>query len=292
MRNHGLTFIFFCCIAIACFWISSFCEQQTDGFSIARIQSILPSDLCWASPDPTHPVELDRALRQPYHYLGYGGQCYAFVSQDNRYVIKFFKTYFYQPKELLYRLTLPYPFKKTQIRHLQRAREKLIRDFTSYALSWNDLREETGLIYLHLAKTTHLKQKLRIADKLNISHEIDLDHMEFVVQHRANLVYEHIAECMYNQDITKAKQAISSLLQLVKERSLKDCYDEDAKIHRNFGFVGNQPKIIDIGRIVKDSQRASLYKEDLKLMTIKFRDWLQQNHPVLISHLDEALCEI
>jgi len=67
--------------------------RQNDGFSLRHIQSTLPFN-------PTYPQieltdldqkHLDEALNQNYSYLGRGGQCFVFVSDDDRYVIKFFK---------------------------------------------------------------------------------------------------------------------------------------------------------------------------------------------------------
>ena len=286
--------LFYGALLTVLYLIPSFCEKYTDGFSMARIQSKLPLDVAVISPAPLDLLELDRALSQPYKYLGYGGQCYAFVSEDNQYVIKFFKTYFYQPKELLYHLPLPQPLASIQLRHCNRAKEKLIRDFSSYCIAWEDLREETGLIYLHLAKTNNMHKNVHITDKLNIAHVVNLDEMEFAVQKRAQLVYDHITELMTARDVHGAKLAIRSLVELVKNRAQKGCHDEDAKIHRNFGFIGSRAAIIDIGRFVKDPNRknSEIYRRDLKIMTARFRVWLEQVHPTLTPYLDEILCEI
>src|SRR5690348_5271745 len=92
----------FCCL-------TSVCRRITDGFSIARITSEFPPDISW-DPSPVAGVdsnEWNSALNQSYRYLGSGGQCFAFLSQDNRYVIKFFKTRFIQFGSLFFQ-TLPF----------------------------------------------------------------------------------------------------------------------------------------------------------------------------------------
>ena len=58
----------------------------------------------------------------------------------------------------------------------------LKHDFDSYKIAYENLKDETGLIYLHLNKTDFLKQKMIIIDKIGIYHEIDLDSMEFLIQ--------------------------------------------------------------------------------------------------------------
>jgi len=91
------------------YWIAGFCHKKTDGFSVARIHSTLPWNPAWeTAPLPGEEQhELEQALSQKFHYLGCGGQCFAFSSEDERYVIKFFKHRIRNPYSLLLHLPLP-----------------------------------------------------------------------------------------------------------------------------------------------------------------------------------------
>src|SRR5579863_4259442 len=69
------------------YYLGNFCLKMTDGFSIARITSTFPEGIpAWDDSAREKSVELHTALEQTYHYLGAGGQCFAFVSEDKRYV--------------------------------------------------------------------------------------------------------------------------------------------------------------------------------------------------------------
>src|SRR5207253_11328582 len=80
----------------ALYFLPDVWKMMTDGFSVARITSELPQGISWDTLPVSASEEsaLHCAVDQPYRYLGSGGQCFAFISQDNRYVIKFFKTRF------------------------------------------------------------------------------------------------------------------------------------------------------------------------------------------------------
>ena len=67
--------------------ISLFCEKETEGFSIRRINAapLLPFS------NHGNTLLTEEILKQPFHYLARGGQSFVFVSEDQKYVIKFFK---------------------------------------------------------------------------------------------------------------------------------------------------------------------------------------------------------
>ncbi len=227
---------------------------------------------------------------QPYRYLGSGGQCFAFVSQDNRYVIKFFKTHFVKLGSLTFQ-TLPIFSEDSRKRKIEKALFKLRRDFNSYIIASGDLKEETGVLYLHLNKTTDLNKKLCITDKLGIKRTLELDRFEFAIQRRAELAYPHIDSLIQNKELDKAKAAIRSLIDLSLARCKKGIFDEDAKIERNFGFLDDKPIFIDIGRFVKDPSRQSsaVHQKDLRDIVYQLRLWIKSNHPDLVSYFNEAL---
>lgn len=273
------------------YYTAIFCNQQTDRFSVARIHSDLSFNPEWETAPLSlqQKQELRHLLDQKFHYLGCGGQCFAFSSEDGNYVIKFFKHKIRKPFSLFLKMSLPEPLEQKRLKKLNKALYKLNRDFTSYKIAYEDLREETALMYIHLNKGTELNQSVTIIDKIGIAHQIPLDDVEFVVQKRAKLVYPYIEELMAQGDSNAAKAAMHSILDIIVSRCKKGVFDEDARIHRNFGFIDSKPIFIDVGRFRRDPERKlpAVYKSDLEAITKRFRAWLEESYPTLASTLDE-----
>lgn len=274
---------------------ANFCESKTDGFSMAFIHSDLAYNPAWE----TRPIsqgtraELENVFSQKFRYLDCGGQSFVFVSENNQYVIKFFKhRQFRKPYSFFLRLPLPGVLELSRLRKLDRALFKLNRDFTSYKLAYEELQEETGLIYIHLNKEAELKQTLNIVDKIGIEHEIDLDKIEFVLQKRADQLYPHIDALMARGDLIGAKRTLHSILEVIVGRCKKGIFDEDPRIHNNLGLIGQRVIFIDVGRFVRDPERClpSVYMNDLRtIINKRFRPWLEKCHPQLITDLDDEI---
>lgn len=274
-------------------FVGGFCARQTDNFSVARIHSTLPYNARWetAPLSEENQQELEAALSQEYRYLACGGQCFAFGSEDGKYVIKFFKHRIRKPYSYLLNLSLPQALDKLVQRKKDKALFKLNRDFLSYKLAYEDLQEETGLLYIHLNKGESLQRSLSIVDKIGIKHKISLDEIEFVVQKQGRLAPSHIHALMEKREFEKARYALRAMLETIVSRCKKGFFDEDPQIHRNFGFVGDKPIFIDVGRFVPDSRRKdpAVYSADLLKITHRFRKWLAEAHPELVTILDEEI---
>lgn len=276
---------------IAFYGIALFCEKQTDDFSLAYIQSDLLPCPEWETHSPS--PEVKHVLSQSFHYLGCGGQAYAFVSDDNQYVIKFFKQRdFRKPHRLLLSLPRPGILELARLHKYTKALSKLRRDFSSYKLAYEALPEESGLVYVHLNKGSDLKQSLAITDKLGITHTIDLDNVEFVLQKKASPLFPRIQTQMEHGDLAGAKQTIHAIVEVLVGRCQKGIFDEDPRLHNNMGVIGTSAMFIDVGRFVRDPQRThpETYKEDLKHITGKrLKPWLEENYPELSAYLDEKI---
>jgi hypothetical protein len=286
----SLAFAVFCA---AFYFAAEFCNAQTDGFSIARIHS----DLSYHPEWDTAPISMEKqealkiALNQKFHYLACGGQCFAFASEDGQYVIKFFKHHIRKPYSFYLNMPLPDFLGQGRRRRLKSILHKLNRDFTSYKIAYEELQEETGVIYIHLNKGTKLNYSVQIVDKIGIQHQISLDDVEFVLQRKADLVYSRISDIMAGGDLAAAREAFHSILEVILSRCQKGIYDEDPRIHRNFGFLGKKSIFIDVGRFVRDPQRKlpEVYKNDLQHITQRFRSYLEDSYPMLVPILDEEL---
>lgn len=254
-------------VGLAVFYVTgTWGRMQTEGFMLSNILSSMPYDVRWAPTDTQ--IALPSVFSEPVYYLASGGQCYAFSSSDDKYVIKFFKH--------------------------RKKQKKLERDFTSYALANKYLKEETGLVCIHLNKTTHINKTLCLVDKLGIKHTISLDNCEFIIQKKASLVVPYLQNLISHGELNKACDALDALISLMIQRSQKGIYDEDSRVHRNCGFLNETPKIIDIGRLCENKEKTApyLYKKDITSSMHKLSTWLKETSPPLYEHLNEKLSQL
>lgn len=225
------------------------------GFSVKKITSTLTHHSEWETPPPAADL-----FDQNYSYLASGSQSYAFVSADGKYVIKFFRMKHLIPSFSDY-------FRPER---LKRREENLHTIFNAYKLAFDELREESGLVYLHLNKTNYLKEKLHVTDRLGRTHVIDLDKTEFIVQEKAELIFTRLAKLLGNKDAIQ--QSVDAVLGLVQRRIQKGFADQDKAVSHNYGFVGDRPIHLDIGRIFKGEKKGEYDRIAARIET-----WLQQH---------------
>src|SRR5690349_24802821 len=82
---------------------------RNKNFSSETISTQIPFNPEWEGRklSEVEEHEVSTALSQPYRYLGGGGQCFSFVSSDNRYVIKFFKQSVFEIPICINHFTIP-----------------------------------------------------------------------------------------------------------------------------------------------------------------------------------------
>lgn len=282
MRIFAVNQAFKVVLAICAFFFAKAATQKaTGGFTIPSISSNRSYNEEYATSE-IGKEELERALSQKYTYFRRGGQAFVFLSEDGEYVIKFLKQRMFRPSWLLNHLPVPRVFRDK--RNWKRL-DKLKRDFTSYKFAFEELRDQTGILYLHLNPTTHLKKNLRIIDRLNISHQINLDKFDFILQKRAEEVNSHIENLMNQNRIGEAKKAIADLISLIQLSEEKGYRDRDPDIQTNCGFIGNQAVKIDVGRFLKKDQKYT--KSELEKILQPFETWINERHPILTKHFQD-----
>lgn len=230
--------------------------------------------------------DINPLFEQTFSYLKKGCQSHVYVSDDQKYVLKFFKQHIYEPRSFLERI----PFLPQGKRLLEKKKE-LNDALQSCAIAFRNFKEETALLYVHLTPTNCLKQKVVLRDKRGKEHMIDLDKTLFIVQKRAALLYPHISELINKGDERGAKETIRSLFSLLESLGKRGVVDNDPILRKNFGFIGNRAVQIDIGSLHIDPSRIDTdhYKYDLHNITLNLRVWLQKNQPQLLPFFDEQL---
>jgi hypothetical protein len=284
--------LYHCCNAVLialCFWgVSLFCNKKTRGFSIVGISANRPFHKEWQCRPLTlqENREFEKAVGQRYSFLNAGGQCFVFISEDRNYVIKFFSQSLYFP--------IPLIFDRYRDKKKAKKADKLARDFASYKNAFEEFSEEGGLVFVHLNASNHLKKIVKIVDKIGIEHKIDLDQVQFVVQRKAELVYDWVRFLMASGQEQKAQKAVEDLLHLIVTRCKKGYRDRDPQIEGNCGFINGKAMKIDVGRFVKDEsmKEPEKYKNELLRISLPFIEWLEKTYPSLASHYKEELAKL
>ncbi len=257
---------------VLAFWSAArFCKGKTDGFAVAKI---MPDMEITSWPATPPPEGLFSIFKDPFVYLGRGVQSYVFASGD--YVIKFIRHDRWRC----------YPW----THDVERKKNRMAKDFTSYKIAYDELQDETGIAYLHLNRTDFLKQKITIVDRLGICHLLDLDQMQFIVQKRAKLLFSALEELIEQNKIDEARAALSSLVHLLHKRIEIGIYDKDPDLNTNFGFVYLQAMQIDVGRFRKPPARFD--KREVVRITDNLHQWLMVKSPELDDYLRKAIDEV
>ncbi len=267
--------------------------KRNSSFSIRFLFSNLPNRSEWDLPPPSHDElqNLDVALAQKFHYLGKGAHCYAFVSEDQKYVIKFHR--FASHMRIFPWLNRPFSYrfnaerKKIKKYNLM----KLSYNLQNYKNSYSDLREETGLIFLHINKTDTLHRTVTLIDKTHAEYQIPLDEVTFILQHKANLIYPTLDQLVAEKKIPEAKKVVTSIIHLIAQCCQKGYVDDDPVLRKNYGLLSDRAIHIDVGDLIKNetvkeqSQRLAHVEE----MTISLRQRIENQYPDLLEHYNEEI---
>ncbi len=250
--------------------------KPNKSFSLEAISTKVPFQRAWEGRDQNEIEKKDTetALSQSYRFLGGGGQCFTFVSQDEKYVIKFFKQKAFLPRHWL-------------SLNLQKVKGKRDRVFSAFRLSFDHLSEETGMLYIHLNPTQHLYKTVLFSDISGKEHLLNLDELQFVVQKKADLANGHIDALVASNDMDGAKHAIDQLLSLCMRLHDKGVRNRDPNFRSNYGFVDGNPIVVDVGRMAYAEKSA---EEDLRRFKEKFRIYLATQDPELLEYFDH-LCK-
>lgn len=266
-------------------------HRATDGFAIMRITHDLPCKAPQETASQNDTVHLQKILAQPFYYFNSGGQSYIFISEDKKYVLKFFKFHHMRIPPILGYLPLPKPLKNYRNSKIAKKNFVLERTFQSYDIAYHHLKKETALIYLHLHRTNNLNCQLHIVDKIGIHFDLNADDFAFALQHKGRLAYDEITDLMNNNDKGPAQRAVSDIIDLVISRCKKGIGDTDPDFKTNFGFISGQAVQLDVGRFHLDESEKNpeVYLPEIHRITKDFSFWIKKNHPDLSSFFDKKI---
>lgn len=280
------------------FGIERFCYHQTKGFRVDKVYSDIPyvhQENTLTFPTCEEEQAILPFLDKPFYFLGKGVQSYVFVSQDGSVVLKLFKHHhFWLPSKIIRSLILPTSLEPLRSNILFEREKRVFSILRSCHIAYSRCKEETGVLYIHLQKTDHLKRSLTLVDNLGIAHHFDADLLEFAVQLKADLVYDHFHKLMQHNDIKGAHESIDSIIDLIVKRSQNGIVNSDALIRRNFGFIGNRAVEIDIGSYGLNPHLTKPYltRRELFFETLELKDWLVEHYPTLSEHFEQKLASV
>lgn len=271
-----------------------FCSRPS-GFSTAKISSnfVFRDALIQNPPTSAEFTKIEDILHQKFYYFDSGTHCYIFISEDQKYVIKFFKMRRLTPKYWLNYLPLPW-LEKLRFEKIQR-RERLRQEtFESFKSAFEDFKEETGLLFVHLNKTKYLHDKATFVDKVGEEHLVSLNKVPFVLQKKAQMIVPYISDLIDQGQAPRALEALTSVLRLIKDRCQKGYVHKDGGVSNNYGFIDGKAVEVDIGRIIKDESIKDPinYLREVLRVSKKIEIWLQATYPELCAEFQEEVQRI
>jgi hypothetical protein len=267
--------------------------KNNKSFCIQTILSTLPPQATWETPAPT-PEEnkiLNETLMQKFHYLARGGQSSVFLSEDKKYVLKFYRfpSHLRPMGWLKHPLAYRFSSKRKQIE--AHNFEKLNITFQSFKLAYEELKDESGLIYLHLNPSLSQNLSVTLVDHLGKEYFINLDQVTFLMQKRADGIFSTLESLLHQGAIDQTKRVLDSIVYLIEARCAKGITDNDALLEQNYGICTGKAIHVDIGRLAYDPKIVS--KEETKKhvhkVVWKLRQWLKEKSPELSDYFEQHL---
>ncbi len=273
---HFTLLIFFCaCVGKLWYW-------ARDGFSLNRLG-------VWVDgKEEPFSEEGREALSKTYYYLSRGRQSFAFVSDDGLYILKL-------PRMDRYRLpfwlkSIPWPSSyREELREHRRKGEEFIRD--SFFLSYQELREQTALVGIHLTRTENRGEAIRCVDRIGREFQLPVHCTAFAVQRRENLLMPAVAEALDKGNREAADRMLAAFLDVIAERARKGILNRDPNFYDNFGFDGERAYQIDIGSFyrVEGVSQNELYQNSVIRTVEHVSKWLEERDQEMFKQFEVRL---
>lgn len=270
--------------------------KASKSFSLRFLYTCLPNDPRWDLPPPSSEELhlLDQILNQKFHYLAKGAHCFAFMSEDEKYVIKFHR--YASHMRVFPWLTHPFSYQFNERRKKIKAHNFEILDYnlSNYKASYEDLKKESGLILVHINRTNYLNKAITISDKIQGEYTVPLDQVTFILQHKADLIYPTLDQLYAAHEIDKAKQVVSQIIHLISSCCEKGYVDQDPILRKNYGLLANEAIHIDIGDMVKDDtvRDKQTRVAHVKELTECLRVRLEKEYPELLEHYAQEIARL
>ncbi len=267
--------------------------KASKSFSPRFFYTCLPNDPKWDLKEPSTEelALLDTILDQKFHYLNKGAHCFAFMSEDEKYVIKLHR--YASHMRVFPWLTHPfsYQFSERRKKIKQHNFEILNYNLANYKTSYENLKEESGLILVHINRTNNLKRTVTVVDKIKGEYTIPLDQVTFILQRKADLIYPTLDKLYQEGQLSDAKQIVSQIIGLISSCCEKGYIDQDPLLYKNYGLLGTQAIHIDIGDLIRDEsvKEREARIAHVKELTRALEQKIEQSYPKLLEHYNREI---
>jgi|GEM_PF-640474 len=262
--------------------------KRASGFTVEKIT--MRDEPVYGVKDHLEEQQVVEILDQPFFYLGKGKQFFVFESADKKYVLKFFQQQRFDVKDCYGMMP---EFLSSFVHSMQKKKKQLRKQkmFKSVELAYNEVREETGLEYVHLKKSTYLDKELCTLDKRGAVVFVPLDETQFILQKKAEFIKPMFMRLMHEGREEDAKERLSKIFHLVTKLTKKGLYDEDGALIRNnnIGFIGDEIVYIDVGRLIEIPEREKLqHFLDVLRHLRPLHNWFKKHYPSLAVHFEDC----
>jgi len=187
--------------------------------------------------------QVEEILSQPFHYLGRGRQCFAFSSEDGKYVLKLPRTDIYKLPFWAKVLPLSNLRKRMEADRTER-REFILK---SFQIASEQLKDQTGIIAHHLGYSAPQNKKISLVDNLGVKHTLPLEKISFILQYKQPMLIPQFLSALSDGNEENAKKILKALVNTITERGKKGILNRDRSFLRNYGYDGEKAYQIDIG---------------------------------------------
>ena len=265
--------------------------DYTHDFRVDYISSPITYHPEWEIKGQLEKNEIKKIFKQPFSYLGKGGQAYAFESQDGKYVLKFVKFKFLQPRLKHQLLSLVPFFEDWNANEMERRLRKFHDFYLGYKLAFEVNPENSGLVYLHFNPTFNQFGSVILYDRKGLKHFVDLDQTVFIIQKKGEMLNDLLVKLLKTGKVQEAKQKIEKILEMYVTHYQMGLHDLGFGVIHNTGFVGDFPIHVDLGKMTwdEDIKKLEFYKEDLTVIAGKIEAWLKDCFPLHHTELSAAI---
>jgi len=233
--------------------------------------------------------KIENILSQKFYYYMRGRECFIFISEDQKHILKFFDSSRYDVTFFFPKLKMPNFLDKYRKKHFNRRIKKLDFNLSSAKLAFENLKEDSALEYININDRGFFSKKITIVNRYKKEFLLDLNNIFFILQKKCDIFYK----CYENTKDEKYKNyLIFSFLEMVHNRTKKLIIDDDiGKKRRNWGLYNNKAVTIDIGRWYFDEKLKTPqgYKKEMLKATKILRKYLENNEPLKLSMVNEKL---
>ena len=255
-------------------------------FSLQFIESSLPQREDWeARLSDDHDRFFYVVSQQALRWVGKGSASFIFATSDNKYVVKFINVSQFK--------TAPDPglIEKTLARKKPGNDPRMEDIFQSARLSFDELSEETGVVYVHLNKTKEKIHGLKLIDSYGQSQRVCGDDTCFLMQRQARPVLKVLTELMDKGALDEAQRRIDQIFDLLMSLARKGYIDGDERVISNnsIGFTDDRAIYVDTFHFfsVKQLNFAQRMHYECQQRLLPLERWLELNYPELGTYYSQ-----